>query len=45
MQLANLLRYTVYEGQKEMVELSQEIDYLQNYWALQSIRLGNKSNA
>ena len=43
MQLANLLRYTVYEGQKEMVELSQEIDYLQNYWALQSIRLGNKA--
>jgi hypothetical protein len=40
MQLANLLRYTVYEGQKPQVCLSKEIAYLQNYLALQRIRLG-----
>ena len=42
MQLSNLLRYTVYEGQKEWVSLSQEVSYLQNYIALQKIRTGDK---
>ena len=38
MQLSKLLRYTVYEGQKEKVSLAQEIDYLKNYISLQQIR-------
>lgn len=42
MQLSNLLRYTVYEGQKDTVLLSQEVSYLQDYIALQSIRYRNK---
>jgi hypothetical protein len=42
MQLANLLRYTVYEGQNQRVTLEQEIQYIQDFLALQSIRSGDK---
>jgi len=38
MKLSNLLRYTVYEGQKDKVTLAQEVTYLQGYVALQLIR-------
>lgn len=43
-QLSELLRYSVYEGQKKQVNLAKEIDYLQNFIALQSIRSGDKCN-
>lgn len=36
--LAGLLRYTVYQGQKEQVSLADDIHYLQDYLALQSLR-------
>ena len=42
MRLANLLRYTVYEGGKSEVSLSQELDYINDYLALQQIRSGDK---
>jgi sensor histidine kinase YesM len=42
MKLSNLLRYTVYEGQKEQVSLAQEVTYLQGYIALQLIRSHDK---
>ena len=42
MQLANLLRYTVYDGQAQRVTLAQEVQYLQNFLALQSIRSADK---
>ncbi|MDP5458042.1 sensor histidine kinase [Alishewanella sp. SMS8] len=42
LQLANLLRYTVYEGQQQRVTLSQEIQYLQDFLALQAIRSSDK---
>ena len=42
MQLANLLRYTVYDGQAQRVTLAQEIQYLQDFLALQSIRSTDK---
>jgi hypothetical protein len=42
MQLANLLRYTVYEGQQPWVTLAQEITYLQDFLALQAIRSGDR---
>ena len=42
MQLANLLRYTVYEGQNKQVTLAQEIQYLKDFLALQIIRSGDK---
>ncbi|XQW86416.1 sensor histidine kinase [Thalassotalea piscium] len=40
--LSNLLRYSVYEGQKKQVNLAKEIDYLKNFISLQSIRSGDK---
>lgn len=43
MQLANLLRYTVYEGQNYRVNLEQEIQYIQDFLALQTIRSGDKT--
>lgn len=42
LQLANLLRYTVYEGQNARVSLAQEMQYLQDFLALQAIRSGDK---
>jgi LytS/YehU family sensor histidine kinase len=42
MKLSNLLRYTVYEGQKEQVTLAQEVSYLQGYITLQQIRSHDK---
>jgi sensor histidine kinase YesM len=42
MKLSNLLRYTVYEGQKDQVTLAQEVTYLQGYIALQLIRSHDK---
>jgi len=44
LQLSELLRYTVYEGQKPLVTLSQEVDYVRNYIALQALRFGNELN-
>lgn len=40
--LADLLRYTVYEGQKSSVPLAKELDYLKNFIELQKIRSANK---
>ncbi|MBC3767064.1 sensor histidine kinase [Neptunicella marina] len=42
LKLADLLRYTVYQGQKKRVLLQDEIDYLQNYLSLQMMRVDNK---
>ncbi|NMR27971.1 sensor histidine kinase [Pseudoalteromonas sp. NEC-BIFX-2020_015] len=42
MQLANLLRYSVYEGQKSQVSLTNEVDYLKDFIALQRIRSGER---
>jgi hypothetical protein len=42
MQLANLLRYTGYEGQNHRVTLEQEIQYIKDFLALQAIRSGDK---
>ncbi len=42
MHLSNLLRYTVYEGQNSTVKLEQEVQYIQDYIALQKVRLGNR---
>lgn len=42
LQLANLLRYTVYDGQAQRVTLAQEIQYLQDFLALQRIRSADK---
>ncbi|MBU2179326.1 MAG: sensor histidine kinase [Gammaproteobacteria bacterium] len=43
LQLADLLRYVVYQGQQPRVTLQQELDYLQHYLALQQLRVSNKT--
>jgi len=40
--LADLLRYTVYEGQESSVPLEKELDYLKSFIELQKIRSANK---
>ncbi len=40
--LSDMLRYTVYEGQKQSVGLDKEIEYLTNYINLQKTRLGQR---
>ncbi|WDE08756.1 histidine kinase [Thalassomonas viridans] len=42
LQLANLLRFVVYKGSCDRVSLSEEIDYLHDYLALQKLRVENK---
>ncbi|MFD0941707.1 sensor histidine kinase [Pedobacter boryungensis] len=39
LRLSELMRYTIYKGQEEKVTISQEINYLEDYIALQQIRL------
>ncbi len=43
LQLSDLLRYVVYQGQQKQVTLQQELDYLQHYLALQQLRVSNKT--
>ena len=43
LQLADLLRYVVYQGQQPRVTLQQELDYLQHYLALPQLRVSNKT--
>ncbi|MCT6700393.1 sensor histidine kinase [Rheinheimera sp. 4Y26] len=44
LQLADLLRYVVYQGQQNLVTLQQELDYLQHYLTLQQLRVSNKTS-
>ncbi len=43
LQLANLLRYVITQGQGERVSLQEELNYLQDYLALQQLRVSNKT--
>ena len=38
LKLSDMMRYTIYEGEKELVTLNDEIDYLNNYIELHKIR-------
>ena len=38
LKLSDMMRYTIYEGEKETVKLQDEIDYLNNYIELHKIR-------
>jgi sensor histidine kinase YesM len=40
-QLANMMRYVLYESDKNFVPLQDEINYINNYYALQQTRFGN----
>ncbi len=38
LKLSDMMRYTIYEGKKEVVEIKEEINYLTNYIELHKIR-------
>ena len=38
LKLSDLMRYSIYEGEKEMVTLKDEVDYLKNYVELHKMR-------
>ncbi|WKK64582.1 sensor histidine kinase [Lutimonas zeaxanthinifaciens] len=38
LKLSDMMRYTIYEGEKDLVKLQDEIDYLKNYIELHKIR-------
>ena len=38
LKLSDMMRYSIYEGQKDLVPLTAEVDYLQNYIALHKMR-------
>lgn len=40
MELSELMRYMLYESEKEQIPLEKELFYLQNYIALQEVRFG-----
>ncbi|WP_036156215.1 sensor histidine kinase [Maribacter forsetii] len=42
LKLSDLMRYSIYEGEKETVTLAEEISYLQNYIALHKMRYHKK---
>jgi len=44
LKLSDLMRYSIYEGQKDWVTLGEELDYLKNYIELQEIRYHKKSD-
>ena len=43
LQLSNLLRYSLYETKTDYVVLQKEVDYIENYIALESIRLEDQA--
>ncbi|WKK67071.1 sensor histidine kinase [Lutimonas zeaxanthinifaciens] len=38
LKLSDLMRYSIYEGEKDLVELNDEVDYLKNYVGLHKMR-------
>ncbi len=42
--LSDLMRYMIYETNKELVPLEKEVDYIKNYISLQLLRLKDSSN-
>ena len=44
LKLSDMMRYSIYEGQKDWVTLKDELDYLKNYIELQEIRYHKKSD-
>ncbi len=44
LKLSDMMRYSIYEGQKDWVTLKDELEYLKNYIELQEIRYHKKSD-
>jgi hypothetical protein len=43
-QLSSIMRYTLGEAQNHLTDVRNEMEFVENYWALQQIRLPQKSN-
>ena len=43
-QLSSIMRYTMSEAQNSFTDIKNELDFIENYWALQDIRLPKKEN-
>jgi sensor histidine kinase YesM len=43
-QLSSIMRYTMGEAQNSFTNVKNEIDFIENYWALQEVRLPKKDN-
>lgn len=44
LKLSDMMRYSIYEGEKETVTLKEEVDYLKNYIELHKMRYHKKIN-
>jgi LytS/YehU family sensor histidine kinase len=44
LKLSDMMRYSIYEGQKELVTLEQEIDFIQSFLELHKMRYHKKIN-
>ncbi|WP_437368851.1 sensor histidine kinase [Maribacter litoralis] len=44
LKLSDMMRYSIYEGDKEWVTIKEEVDYLKNYIELQDLRYHKKSD-
>ena len=42
LKLSDMMRYSIYEGEKDLVTLNEEVDYLKNYIELHKIRYHKK---
>ncbi len=43
-QLSGIMRYTMGEGQNTLTDVQNELDFIDNYWALQEVRLPKKDS-
>ena len=44
LKLSDMMRYSIYDGQKDLVTIKEEVDYLNNYIALHQMRYHKKSD-
>lgn len=44
LKLSDMMRYSIYEGERDLVNLAEEVDYLQNYIELHQMRYHKKIN-
>ncbi len=44
LKLSDMMRYSIYEGEKDFVTLNEEVEYLQNYMDLHQMRYQKKIN-
>lgn len=44
LKLSELMRYVIYDAKKPFVSIQEEVDYLESYFELQKIRIGEKAH-